>query len=79
MYCILEICLLLIFCGPAEWLIYKGQANLKMAYKGFEFKYDGFKCLHVRSNNAMQLATIDIWNMNFAGFISQKIKKYLTI
>ena len=50
-----------------------------MAYKGFEFKYDGFQCLHVRSNNAMQLATIDIWNMNFAGFISQKIKKYLTI
>ena len=75
MHYILEIGLLLIFCDPAEWLIYQAQGNFKMAYKGFEFKYDGFKCLHVRNNNAMQLATIDIWNMNFARFISQKNKK----
>ena len=41
MYYILESCILLIFCGLAEWLIYQAQANLKMAYKGFEMKYDG--------------------------------------
>ena len=43
MYYILESCLLLIFCGPPEWVIYQAQANLKMAYKGFDLKYGGFK------------------------------------
>ena len=47
-----------------------------MAYKGFEFKYDGFKySLHVCNSNEMQLVIIYIWNMNFAGFISQKKKE----
>ena len=30
-----ESCLLFIFCGPDEWLIYQAQADFKMAYKGF--------------------------------------------
>ena len=92
MYCISESCLYIIFCGPAEWLIYQVQTNLKMAYKGFNLSMCMFatptRCkLHCNGlcvtwyftsyidffgNLAF---TVDIWNMNFARFISQKNKE----